>query len=106
LADSLLRQVFYNLIDNSLKHGSKVTLIQLGYRQSDSALYLIYSDNGVGVPQEVKDKIFEDGFGTNGATNHGPQLVKKMIEAYGWSIKEVGTPGLGASFEIAIRKNR
>jgi signal transduction histidine kinase len=41
LADSLLRQVFYNLIDNSLKHGSKVTRIQLGYRQADSALYLI-----------------------------------------------------------------
>ncbi len=106
LADSLLRQVFYNLIDNSLKHGSKVTRIQLDYRQNGSALYLIYTDNGVGVTQGDKDKIFENGFGPNGATNHGLQLVKKMIEAYGWSIKEAGTPGLGASFEIVIRKSR
>lgn len=106
LADSLLRQVFYNLINNSLKHGSKVTQIQLDYRQNNSVLYLIYSDNGVGVPQGVKDKIFEEGFGTNGATNHGLQLVKKMIEAYGWPIKEAGNPGLGAMFEIVIRKNR
>ena len=94
------------MIEDLLKHGSKVRQIQLDYRQNGFALYLIYSDNGVGVTQGDKDKIFEDGFGPNEATNHGLQLVKKMIEAYGWSIKVAGTPGLGAKFEISIRKSR
>ena len=45
-ADSLLRQVFYNLIENSAKHGEKVTQIKVNYQQEKNALKIIYSDNG------------------------------------------------------------
>ncbi len=104
-ADSLLRQVFYNLIDNSLKHGKKITQINLDYRKDESAIILIYQDNGVGIPLEAKDKIFEAGFSTSGGSGLGLQLVKKIIEEYGWSIKETGIPGLGAKYEIMIPLN-
>ena len=63
LADSLLRQMFYNLIDNSLKHGKNVTQIKLRYREEENSLDLIYEDNGCGIPQDEKDKIFEEGYG-------------------------------------------
>jgi len=103
LADSMLRQLFYNLIDNSIKHGKKVTQIKLGYAHDKEGTKLFYEDNGVGIPKENKDKIFMDGY-TTGGSGLGLKLVKKMIEAYGWTIKENGIPDKGARFEITIPK--
>ena len=51
LADSFLRQMFYNLIDNSAKHGEKVTKIRIWYEKSKQGwLKIIYEDDGVGIP--------------------------------------------------------
>ena len=99
-ADSLLTQLFYNFIDNSLKHGKTVTEIQLSYTIDKDSVILVYQDNGSGVPQGDKEKIFR-GF-TTGGTGLGLKLVKKMIESYGWSIVENGTPSHGARFQINV----
>lgn len=101
IADSLLRQLFYNLIDNSLKHGKTLNTIELSYTQHNGETKLTYQDNGVGIPQENKAKIFSEGF-TTGGSGLGLKLVKKMIEAYGWTITEEGEPGKGAKFVITI----
>ena len=103
LADSLLRQMFYNLIDNSLKHGKNVTQIKLRYREEENSLDLIYEDNGCGIPQDEKDKIFEEGYGRG--TGYGLYLIKKTCDAYGWTIKETGTHGKGAKFTLTIPQN-
>lgn len=100
MADSMLRQLFYNLIDNSLKHGQKVTQVKLRYQRNKDAIKIIYEDNGAGIAKENKNRIFS-GF-TTGGSGLGLKLVKKMIEAYGWSIEENGVPEKGARFEIAI----
>src|SRR5208283_823724 len=63
-ADSLLKQLFYNLIDNSLKHGEKVTQIRLHYAKDADGVKLFYEDNGVGVPDSNKLKLFKEGFTT------------------------------------------
>ena len=99
LADSMLRELLYNLIDNSIKHGEKTTEVKLSYLKESNDTILVYEDNGVGVPEDKKDRIFE-GY-TTGGSGLGLKLVKRMIEAYGWSIKESGTPQ-GARFEITI----
>ena len=101
LADSLLQQLFYNLIDNSIKHGKNLSQITLSYNQNDPITKIVYEDNGVGIAQEDKEKIFSGDF-TTGGSGHGLKLVKKMIEAYGWTIAENGIPGKGARFEITI----
>jgi signal transduction histidine kinase len=103
IADALLRQLFYNLIDNSLKHGKTTTGIKLSYTQEPNQTILVYEDNGVGVPQESKPKIFTDGF-TTGGSGLGLKLARKMVEVYGWKIKEEGDPGKGAKFVIIIPK--
>jgi signal transduction histidine kinase len=100
-ADSMLRQLFYNLVDNSLKHGKKVTEIKLSFKVDEEATKLVYEDNGIGIPKENKDKIFRDGF-TTGGSGLGLKLVKKMIEAYGWIIEENGVPEKGGRFEITV----
>ena len=102
-ADSLLRQFFYNLIDNSLKHGKKVSQIRIYYEETaENQLRLAYEDDGVGVPIEEKEKIFSEDY--RGDTNHGLFLMWRICEVYGWSIRETGKPDKGAQFAIVIPK--
>lgn len=103
LADSFLRQLFYNLIDNSLKHGKKVTKIRIHYEKIDQQnLKLVYEDNGVGISIDNKPKLFKEGFSAGGSTGFGLFLSKKMMDVYGWTIQETGKPGKGAKFEMLI----
>jgi PAS domain S-box-containing protein len=101
LADSLLRQLFYNLIDNSLKHGEKVSQIRVYYEEmGKDKLKLVYEDDGVGIPKAEKEKIFQEGYGKG--TGYGLYLIRKICEVYGWIIRETGRPGKGAQFIIII----
>jgi PAS domain S-box-containing protein len=102
LADSLLRQVFYNLIDNSLKYGEKVTRIRIHYEEGKDQLKLTYEDDGISIPKAEKEKIFKEGYGKG--TGYGLYLIRKMCEVYDWSIRETGKQGKGAQFTITIPK--
>jgi PAS domain S-box-containing protein len=102
MADSLLKQLFYNLIDNSLKHGEKVNEIRLYYVEEADRVKLFYEDNGVGIPEVNKEKVFQEGFSTGKTTGLGLFLINKMVEVYGWTIIEKGKPGKGAKFVITI----
>ncbi len=103
LADSLLRQLLYNLIDNSLKHGTKVSRIKVHYRETEKPqLKLIYEDDGVGISKAEKEKIFQEGYGKD--TGYGLYLIRKMCEVYGWTIQETGKQDQGAQFIITISK--
>lgn len=105
LADSFLRQLFYNFIDNTRKYGKKTTTIRVHYEKVDQDnLTLVYQDDGVGVPFENKTSLFKEGFSTGGSTGFGLFLTKKMIDVYGWQIQENGEPGAGAKFTITIPK--
>ena len=105
LADSFLRQLFFNLMDNSLKHGQRVTRISVRFEKADQdELALIYEDDGVGVPADNKPKLFKSRFSTSGSTGNGLYLIRRMIEVYGWAIQENGEPGKGAKFTILIPK--
>lgn len=99
-ADSLLRQSFYNLIDDSLKHGEKVSTIKVYHYDQGDCIKIVYEDDGVGIPTTEKQKIFEEGYGKG--TGYGLYLVEKTCEVYGWSIKETGTYGEKAQFTISI----
>jgi signal transduction histidine kinase len=99
-SDSLLIQLFYNLIDNSLRHGDKVSQIRVHYKEKEDFLKLFYEDNGVGIPTDEKEQIFMEGYGKG--TGYGLYLIRKICEAYGWTIQETGKPGKGAQFTITI----
>jgi PAS domain S-box-containing protein len=103
-ADSLLKQLFYNFIDNSFKHGEIVNRIRLHYKEDVDGVKLFYEDNGVGIPEANKLKLFEVGFTTGNSSGLGLYLVKKMIDVYGWTITEEGEEGKGAKFLMTIPK--
>jgi PAS domain S-box-containing protein len=100
LADSLLTRLFYNLVDNSLKYGEKLTYMRIRMEKGREELKLIYEDDGVGIPLAEKSKLFTKGHGKG--TGLGLYLIKKIMEAYGWAIKETGEPGKSAQFTITI----
>jgi len=105
LADSLLTQLFYNLIDNSLKYAEKLSRIRVYYEEKNSDhLKVIYEDDGVGIPHAAKQKLFDEGYTTGRGSGYGLFLVKRMMEVYGWTIQETGEPGKGAKFSITIPK--
>jgi PAS domain S-box-containing protein len=105
LADSLLRQLFYNLIDNSLKYGQKVSRIRVRYeKMSKGELKLVYEDDGVGISDADRPKLFKEGYSTGGSTGYGLYLIGKIVEVYGWTIQEAGTSGKGAQFTMIIPK--
>ena len=102
LADSLLQQLFYNLIDNSLKHGENVSHIKVNYKDGKEGLRLAYEDDGIGIPEDEKGNIFKEDYGKG--TGHGLYLIKQMCEVYSWTIKETSKEGKGAQFAITIPK--
>jgi signal transduction histidine kinase len=104
VADSLLKQLLYNFIDNSIKHGGKVTQIRLHYSKDGDELKLFYEDNGVGIPEANKSRLFDSGFTTGNGSGLGLYLIKKMMDVYGWTITENGEPGKGAKFVMATPK--
>jgi PAS domain S-box-containing protein len=99
-ADLLLSRVFFNLLDNSLRHGGHVTRISAGYNETPEGLLIFWEDDGAGIPKENKDRIFERGFGKN--TGLGLFLAREILAVTGISIRETGEPGKGARFEIVV----
>jgi PAS domain S-box-containing protein len=102
LADSLFRQLFYNLIDNTLKYGRKVSVIRVHYEDEAKQLKLVYEDDGVGIPHDEKKYLFHEGYGKG--TGYGLYLIKRICEAYGWTIQETGQQGKGVQFTMTIPK--
>jgi PAS domain S-box-containing protein len=101
-ADPLLEKVFYNLVENSMRHGEKVTKITLRAEETADGMDLIVEDNGTGVPDDAKEKIFRREYFKN--TGFGLFLTREILAITGLSIVENGTPGTGARFVIHVPK--
>jgi signal transduction histidine kinase len=100
LADPMIGQVFYNLIDNSIRHGERVSEIRVSVKMEDPYLLLVYEDNGNGVVPEEKEKIFIKGFGKH--TGLGMFLIREILSITGITIRETGTWQQGVRFEIRV----
>jgi signal transduction histidine kinase len=103
LADSMLRQLLYNMMDNTLKYGEKTRRIRVHYKEEEDQLKLIYEDDGVGISDDEKSKLFQEGCGKG--TGFGLYLIKRICEGYGWTIKETCKHGKGVQFTMTIPKN-
>jgi len=99
-ADSLLENVFFILAENVLLHAQAATTVSLSYRKTPRGISLIFEDDGGGVPSGLKEKIFERTSGKK--TGRGLFLAREILEVTGITIRETGTPGTGARFEIEV----
>lgn len=103
-ADPLLEKIFSNLIDNSFRHGERVSRISFSYTRDGPALTVVYEDNGTGIVAPDKDRIFEKGFGHH--TGMGLFLSREILGITGLTIRETGAFGIGVRFEITIPEGK
>jgi PAS domain S-box-containing protein len=101
-ADPLIGKVFYNIMDNAVRYGGKITTIRFSAEEAGDDHVIICEDDGDGVVAEEKEKIFERGFGKN--TGLGLALSREILDITGITIKETGEPGKGARFEMMVPK--
>ena len=99
-ADPLLEKVFYNLVDNSLRHGEHVSTIEINAEQEGDDLLILIEDNGTGVPDKEKEKIFRREYFKN--TGFGLFLSREILAITNLSIHETGEYGKGARFVIRV----
>ncbi len=105
-----LKQVFMNLLSNSIKYCDKEELvIQIDYHKDDDYHYCSITDNGPGIPKQDQSKLFElfevlnkkDKAGNKG-TGIGLATVKKLVEGLGGKITVDSEEGNGTTFHLSI----
>jgi signal transduction histidine kinase len=101
LADPMFPKVLHNLITNSLKHGQTVTTISLSYKETSENLAIVLEDDGVGIPHNKKDLIFQREH-VSGRRSHGLFLAAEILRMTNIEIRETGIPGKGARFEMLV----
>lgn len=101
-ADPLFEKALFNIMQNVLEHGSRATEVTLQFVEHPESLVLIIEDNGVGIPPEEKNMIFDRGYGKGSGL--GLFLVREVLSITGMSIRETGTSGQGTRFEITVPK--
>jgi signal transduction histidine kinase len=113
-----MRQLFQNLISNSLKFRKKdqpaVIKIEArvyaeapGFEDSREHCELVISDNGIGFDNKYADRIFTifqrlHGRSEYNGTGIGLATVRKIVDRHGGSIKAEGNPGVGATFTMTF----
>lgn len=99
-SDALIEKVFYNLMENSVRHGGHATTMEFSVRESEAGLVIIYRDNGTGISAGDKTRLFQKGFGKH--TGLGLFLSREILAITGITITETGIPGQGVQFEILV----
>jgi signal transduction histidine kinase len=110
-----LQEDFRALLFDSERHrasGLRITIAgdvptkneieSVGLDSSRPFVRITYSDNGPGVPFELKDRIFDEFFSTAGGTGLGLAMVKHSAVVHGGDIVECGKPGKGARFQLYL----
>ena len=101
---SELREVFVNLIVNAVDAMPRGGRLLISCHSKDDRLQLNFSDSGMGMPDDVQQKIFEPFFSTKGAhgTGLGLSVSYSIIERHSGSISVTSTPGQGTNFTIDL----
>jgi PAS domain S-box-containing protein len=102
-ADPHLSTVFYHLLHNALKEASGVRTIIASYQIREDGCAIIIEDNGTGIPDDEKETLFtpqEDSYGRS------LFLAYEILSITDITIRETGTYGQGARFEILVPSDR
>ncbi len=101
----LINEVFSNLEENSIRH-SDGSRLRIRGEVTENEVTCIIEDDGRGIPDEEKEKIFEKGYTTDEerGTGLGMFLVKTLLDIYGGSIEVKDSELGGARFDVHLQK--
>ncbi|MFO8133582.1 MAG: histidine kinase N-terminal 7TM domain-containing protein [Thermoplasmatota archaeon] len=87
MADEALHSVLENLVGNAVKHGHADT-VTVTAEETDEGCEVRVADNGSGIPDNVKERVFEERFshGASAGTGLGLYLVQLTMQRYGGSV--------------------
>ncbi|WP_051261322.1 trifunctional serine/threonine-protein kinase/ATP-binding protein/sensor histidine kinase [Desulfovibrio inopinatus] len=100
-----LNQVWTNLIHNALQAMEYNGTLTIQLAQENGYQKVVIKDNGPGIPEEIRDKIFTPFFTTKKSgegSGLGLDIVKKIIDKHKGKIEVSSLPGEGASFSVFI----
>lgn len=114
---SFLNSVLNNLFTNAVKFTSSEGEVCVSVVEGENTIELTISDNGIGMPQELTDSVFDTSKpttrpGTNGekGTGFGMPLVKRFVESYGGKIsissKELDKDAIDHGTKVKIILNK
>lgn len=113
---ALLHQLFYNLINNSLKFSKEgiepvISIKENKLVTEENTIEIIVSDNGIGFNQDDANRIFQSFFRLHSkdryeGTGLGLALCKRIVERHGGTIEAISSPGNGAKFVIRMPKKQ
>jgi len=103
-----LVQVFGNLLNNACKYSARPGCIRIGVRPTGSSVVVSVADDGIGIPTDSLDRIFEmfaqletGGGQSLGSLGIGLTLVKRLVELHGGSV-EAKSDGVGCGSEFVV----
>ena len=95
-----LGQLFENLIANAVEHGGADVTVRVGVDVGGATGFYV-EDDGDGIPEAKREQVFEKGYsGADTGTGFGLAIVKRIVDAHGWSIRATAGSDGGARFEI------
>ncbi len=104
-----LNQILYNLMDNAIKYTSEGGTIHVSLKQSEDELVWRVKDNGIGIPSEDQEHIFERFYRVDkarsretGGTGLGLSIVRQMVKMHHGTISVQSEPGEGTEFVVAF----
>ncbi|TMI65275.1 MAG: HAMP domain-containing histidine kinase [Bacteroidetes bacterium] len=108
-----LLSVVFNLVDNALKYSPENPDIKIAVEEKENNVELRVADNGVGIPDEYKTKVFEKFFRVPAGNVHnikgyglGLSYAASVVKKHGGTIEAKNNEGGGTSFTITLPKNQ
>lgn len=111
--NSLLYSIFRNLYDNAIAYaGENIRITVNCYKEDPKYYYFSFSDNGVGIPEEHINRIFERFYRVDkgrsrkiGGTGLGLSIVKNGVNFHKGQISAKSSPGKGVTFFFTLKRN-
>jgi len=106
---SAIELAINNLLDNAIKFSSEKIVVDVIVVRDENNLFLKVSDNGIGIPKEEQNKIFEKFYRGENAHNHtstgtglGLTLVRQIVEDHGGEVSVESEVGRGSTFTLIL----
>ena len=99
----LLRRAFFNLITNAVQAMASGGSLRMSAKNGERCVYVTVEDSGVGIPEEVKSKLFVPMFTTKSkGQGFGLAVVKRLVEALSGKIGFESEEGKGSKFIVEL----
>ena len=104
-----LIMAIHNLLENAINYSPENTKVAVSSNTSDGIVEIVVADQGIGIPEEAQDRIFERFYRVDparsretGGTGLGLSIVKHVASNHGGEVKVWSSPNVGSSFALRL----